>query len=51
MPDLFENPMGLDGFEFVEFSAREPGVLEGVFELHEEQRDGQELERKRVAHH
>ena len=27
-----DNPMGLDGFEFVEFSAREPGLLEGVFE-------------------
>ncbi len=27
-----DNPMGLDGFEFVEFSAREPGLLEPVFE-------------------
>jgi len=27
-----DNPMGLDGFEFVEFSAREPGLLESVFE-------------------
>ena len=27
------NPMGLDGFEFVEFSAPEPGTLEPVFEL------------------
>lgn len=27
------NPMGLDGFEFVEFSAPQPGVLEGVFDL------------------
>jgi 4-hydroxyphenylpyruvate dioxygenase len=26
------NPMGLDGFEFVEFAARERGVLEPVFE-------------------
>ncbi len=26
-----ENPMGLDGFEFVEFSAPKPGVLEPVF--------------------
>ncbi|RMA82588.1 4-hydroxyphenylpyruvate dioxygenase [Umboniibacter marinipuniceus] len=33
MPDLFENPMGLDGFEFVEFASPEPGVLEPVFEL------------------
>jgi len=30
--DLFENPMGLDGFEFVEFASPEPGVLEPVFE-------------------
>ena len=27
------NPMGLDGFEFVEFSARAPGELEPVFEM------------------
>ena len=26
-----ENPMGLDGFEFVEFSAPEPGPLETAF--------------------
>ena len=26
-----ENPMGLDGFEFVEFSAPEPGPLESAF--------------------
>ena len=32
MSDLFENPIGLDGFEFVEFSAPEKGVLEPVFE-------------------
>ena len=32
MPDLFENPLGLDGFEFVEFTAPEKGVLEPVFE-------------------
>jgi 4-hydroxyphenylpyruvate dioxygenase len=25
--------MGLDGFEFVEFTAMEPGILEPVFEL------------------
>lgn len=31
MPDLFENPVGLDGFEFVEFCAPERGVLEPVF--------------------
>ncbi len=32
MADLFENPMGLDGFEFVEFTAPEPGFLEPIFE-------------------
>lgn len=32
MPDLFENPMGLDGFEFVEFASPEGGLLEQVFE-------------------
>ncbi|MEQ9587375.1 MAG: 4-hydroxyphenylpyruvate dioxygenase [Parvibaculaceae bacterium] len=32
MADLFENPAGLDGFEFVEFSAPERGLLEPVFE-------------------
>ncbi len=31
MPDLFENPLGLDGFEFVEFCAPEKGLLETVF--------------------
>ncbi len=31
MTDLFENPVGLDGFEFVEFCAPERGVLEPVF--------------------
>lgn len=32
MADLFENPLGLDGFEFVEFSAPDKGILEPVFE-------------------
>ncbi len=32
MADLFENPMGLCGFEFVEYTAPERGVLEPVFE-------------------
>lgn len=32
MADLFENPMGLDGFEFIEFSAPEQGVLEKTFQ-------------------
>jgi 4-hydroxyphenylpyruvate dioxygenase len=32
LADLYENPAGLDGFEFIEFSAPEKGVLEPVFE-------------------
>jgi 4-hydroxyphenylpyruvate dioxygenase len=32
MADLFDNPMGLDGFEFVEFAAPADGILEPVFE-------------------
>jgi 4-hydroxyphenylpyruvate dioxygenase len=32
MADLFENPMGLMGFEFVEFASPEPNVLEPLFE-------------------
>ena len=32
MADLFENPLGVDGFEFIEFSAPEKGLLEPVFE-------------------
>ena len=32
MTDLFDNPMGLCGFEFVEFAAPTPGVLEATFE-------------------
>jgi len=32
MPDLFENPMGLMGFEFVEFASPEADALEPVFE-------------------
>jgi 4-hydroxyphenylpyruvate dioxygenase len=32
MADLFENPLGLDGFEFVEFCAPEKGLLEPVLE-------------------
>ncbi len=42
MADLFENPMGLDGFEFVEFTAKEEGILEPVFAL---------LGFTKVAHH
>lgn len=33
MTDLFENPMGLDGFEFVEFASLQRGVLEPTFEM------------------
>ncbi len=33
MADLFENPMGLDGFEFVEFASPKPAVLETAFTL------------------
>jgi 4-hydroxyphenylpyruvate dioxygenase len=32
MPDLCENPMGLMGFEFVEFASPIPNVLESLFE-------------------
>ncbi len=31
MADLFENPMGLQGFEFVEFASHEAGLLEDTF--------------------
>ncbi len=31
MSDLFDNPLGLDGFEFLEFCAPEKGVLEEAF--------------------
>ncbi|WP_076420734.1 4-hydroxyphenylpyruvate dioxygenase [Colwellia sp. UCD-KL20] len=33
MADLFENPMGLDGFEFIEFASPTPGILEPVFDM------------------
>src|SRR5262249_49552356 len=33
MTDLFENPLGLTGFEFVEFASPEPDVLEPVFKM------------------
>jgi len=32
MSDLFENPMGLMGFEFVEFASPNPNTLEPLFE-------------------
>lgn len=31
MTELFENPMGTDGFEFVEFSAPDPSALDKTF--------------------
>src|SRR3954469_17296602 len=31
--DLFDNPLGTDGFEFVEFTAPEPERLKGLFEM------------------
>jgi len=33
MADLYENPMGLMGFEFIEFASPTPGVLEPVFAM------------------
>src|SRR5690625_6271586 len=32
MTDLLDNPMGLDGFEFVEFASPTPNLLEPLFE-------------------
>ena len=33
MTDLYDNPMGLDGFEFVEFASPDPKILENAFLL------------------
>ena len=33
MTDLFDNPLGTDGFEFVEFTSPEPERLQHLFEL------------------
>ena len=33
MADLYENPMGLMGFEFIEFASPTPNTLEPVFEM------------------
>lgn len=33
MADVVENPMGLMGFEFIEFASLNPGVLEPVFQI------------------
>ena len=33
MTDLFENPMGLMGFEFIEFAAPTPNTLEPIFAM------------------
>ncbi len=40
MADLFENPMGLMGFEFVEFASPTANLLEPVFEMMGFTRDG-----------
>ncbi|MBM3482315.1 MAG: 4-hydroxyphenylpyruvate dioxygenase [Alphaproteobacteria bacterium] len=32
MPDLWDNPMGTDGFEFVEYTAPKPAELHALFE-------------------
>jgi 4-hydroxyphenylpyruvate dioxygenase len=32
-PELLDNPLGVDGFEFVEFTSPEPERLKGLFEL------------------
>ena len=32
MSDLFDNPMGTDGFEFVEYTAPDPQLLRTLFE-------------------
>jgi len=32
MPDLFDNPLGTDGFEFVEYAAPDPAALGALFE-------------------
>ena len=32
MPDLWDNPMGTDGFEFVEYAAPDPQLLRSLFE-------------------
>tara|TARA_B100000678_G_scaffold291287_1_gene307389 strand:+ start:6983 stop:8080 length:1098 start_codon:yes stop_codon:yes gene_type:complete len=42
MADLFENPAGLDGFEFIELSAPERGVIEPVLET---------IGMTKIAHH
>ena len=34
MADLFDNPMGTDGFEFVEFTAPDPEQLERAVRAH-----------------
>ncbi|MBA4289231.1 MAG: 4-hydroxyphenylpyruvate dioxygenase, partial [Pseudomonas sp.] len=33
MADLYENPMGLMGFEFIELASPVPGTLEPIFEI------------------
>lgn len=33
MADLYENPMGLMGFEFIEFASPVPNTLEPIFKI------------------
>ena len=33
MADLYENPMGLMGFEFIELASPTPNTLEPIFEI------------------
>jgi len=33
MADQYENPMGLMGFEFIEFASPTPGTLEPIFQI------------------
>ncbi|MNS78623.1 4-hydroxyphenylpyruvate dioxygenase [compost metagenome] len=33
MADIFENPMGLMGFEFIEFASPTPNALEPIFAM------------------
>ena len=32
MADLFDNPLGLDGFEFVEFTSPDPATMKALIE-------------------
>jgi 4-hydroxyphenylpyruvate dioxygenase-like putative hemolysin len=32
MPQVWENPMGTNGFEFIEYAAPDPGAMDELFE-------------------